>query len=469
MHSTNCLRTLVLLIGMSMSMVAKGNAIDSLKALVTQAEDDTLRAKHLHSLGTAYFNSNLDSAMLYWEQALRLGETLALSEDPAIQRAGKLQVMRSSSNTAVGYQYRGLYPLALKQYQRCLRIAEEMGDKRGTMMALNNIGLIKLSQEKADEALGYFKRSRALAEETQDSNVICTTVNNIGIALKRLKHHTEALAMFRESLALAELLGNDDQIVDDLINIGAIQIIHKHPDSALVTFRRSLALATALEYSLGKSQIISGISQAHEDLGQLDSALTYAHASLDSARQLDLTEDIVGGLEQLADLQQKLGQHALAYATLKEFIKLNDSLFSTAKALEFGQMEQSFDYERASYEAELKSQKDALALRTENLRQYIISFAVVVVVALLLLVGVRFAKQQRLRFFVVFGALLVFFEFALVLLDSFVDGFTGGLPIPKLLANVLLAALIAPLNVFLEKRLVDGKKESVVDEEEIEN
>jgi tetratricopeptide (TPR) repeat protein len=457
MHSPSPLRILILLIGVALPFGLQATAVDSLKTLASTAQDDTTRAKHLHNIGTAYFSSNLDSAMVYWEQALKLGEQLAENDNPAIQKAGKLQVMRSSSNTAVGYQYRGLYPLALRQYQRCLRIAEELDDHAGTMKALNNIGLIKMSQEKPQEALDYFNRSHAIAEELQDSNVLSTTINNVGTALKRLKHYAEALAKFRESLALAELLGNDDQVVDDLINIGAIQIIEKKPDSALATFERSLALATEMEYSLGKPQILNGMSDAYLKLGQMEKALSYAQASIDSARILDLTEDIVGGLEQLANVYKAMGKYELAYVTLKEFIKLNDSLFSTDKALEFGQMEKSFDHEREVYQAELMAHQDAAELRAKNFAQYLISFGVVAVIALLLVVGMRLAKQHRLRYFVVFGALLVFFEFALVLLDNFVDGFTGGMPIPKLLANVLLAALIAPLNVFLEKRLVDGR------------
>ncbi len=449
----------ILVLGLSLLIPASvwANPIDSLKTLLAHAPHDTLRAKYLNNVGTAFFSSNLDSAMVYWERCLKLSETLTQNEDTAVRRFGKLMVMRSSSNTAVGYQYRGLYPLALKQYQRCLRLADELSDTRGRMMALNNIGLIKMSQEKPEEALDYFHRSQEIAEQRNDSNVISTTINNIGTALKRLKKYPEALAKFRESLRWAETMGNDDQIVDDLINIGSIQIINQHPDSALTTFQRSLDLAIELEYSLGKPQILSGISQAYEDLGQLDKALQFAQASLDSARTLDLTEDIVGGLEQLADVYKKLGKHELAFTTLQEFIHLNDSLFSTDKALEFGQLEQSFDYERAEYESALKASKDAAALHKKNFEQYLISFGVVALIALLLVVGMRLAKQHRLRYFVVFGALLVFFEFALVLLDNFVDGFTGGMPIPKLLANVLLAALIAPLNVFLEKRLVDGK------------
>lgn len=450
---------LLFLVGYLPPAAAHANPVDSLKALILNAEHDTLRAKYTNALGTAFFNSDLDSAMFYWQQALKMGEDLSESDDPAVQRAGKLQVMKSASNTAVIHQYRGLYPLAIKQYQRCLRLAEELHDRRGTMIALNNIGLIKMGQEKPAEALDYFQRSQAIAEERMDSLTMSTTLNNIGTALKRLNRHEEALAMFRKSLLWSEIVGNEVQMVDNLINIGSIHMLFQQPDSALATFTQSLEMANAIEYSLGKPQILLGISESYGGIGQLDKALAYAQAGLDSARALDLTEEIVGALERLAEVQHQLGQDDLAFNTISEYNYLKDSLFSTDKALEFGQLEQSFDYERKELESELQARAAEAELRQQNLQQYLISFGTVCVVALLLIVGIRLAKSRRLRYFVVFGALLVFFEFALVLLDSFIDGFTGGLPIPKLLANILLAALLAPLNVVLEKRLMTKKRD----------
>lgn len=451
---------LLLLTCLALPCRATGNETDSLKALAAAAPHDTARAKFLNQVGTAFFGSDLDSALHYWNAALAIGEEMSKSEDEAVRRAGKMQVMRSSSNVGIVLQYRGLYPVALRQYQRCLRLAQELADERGTLIALNNIGLIKMGQEKPDEALDYFQRSQAIAERLQDSTVISTTLNNIGTALKHLDRFDEAMEKFQQSLVWSELVGNDDQIVDDLINIGAIHILDSNYAEALATFRRSLAMAHAIEYGIGLPQILSGLSQSWEGMGRLDSALHYAQASLDTARALDLSEEIVGSLEQLADVQRRLGLDALANNTLLEFIHLKDSLFNTDKALEFGQLEQSFDYERKEYEGQLAAEKAAAAQRIANFKQYLISFAVVCVIALFLVFGIRLAKSRRLRYFVVFGSLLVFFEFALVLLDSFVDGFTGGLPIPKLLANIALAALLTPANELLLQRMVRGGKQA---------
>lgn len=453
----------LLLILLASAGYAAANPIDSLKTLVVKEEHDTARAKLLNALGTAYFNTNLDSALRYWELALDLGEILSKNEDMAIRKAGKLQVMRSSSNTAVVFQYRGLYPLALRQYQRCLRIAEELGDQRGRMIALNNIGLIKLSQEKHAEALEYFERSHKLALQLKDSTVGSTTINNVGTALKRLERYEEALTKFRESLVWAERMENDIQIVDDLINIGSIQSHNKEFDSSLVTFERCLVMANAIEYDLAKPTILSGLSASYLGLKRLPEALHYAEASLDSARSLDLTEEIVNALDQLAEVQEHLGMFESADKTLHEYIELKDSLFSTSKALEFGQLEESFGYERKEYEQAIQNNKATEAKRAENRRQYLIASAWFLGVVVILLIGVRYARSRRVRFMVVFISLLFFFEFLLVLLDSYVDRITGGLPIPKLAVNVGIALIIAPLNTILERWLVHRERGRIVE------
>jgi hypothetical protein len=52
---------------------------------------------------------------------------------------------------------------------------------------------------------------------------------------------------------------------------------------------------------------------------------------------------------------------------------------------------------------------------------------------------------------VTFFAILLLFEFVLVLLDPYVEKFSSGEPLYKLLINALLAACIFPINALLER------------------
>jgi len=53
----------------------------------------------------------------------------------------------------------------------------------------------------------------------------------------------------------------------------------------------------------------------------------------------------------------------------------------------------------------------------------------------------------------IFFSFLLFFEFMLVLLDPFIEDYSGGAPAFKLMFNAVLAAGIFPLHAFFESMI----------------
>lgn len=437
-----------------------GNAVDSLKGELAEAGSDTARARLSNRIGAAFFYSNMDSALVWWTRGLRLGEALAASEDSSERRLGQRAILSSSNNMAVVAQYRGLYPVALRNYQRCIRIAMMLNDKRGLLNALNNIGIIKKDQRDFQEALRYFRGSQGLAVQIADSHSLGTILNNIGTVLLKMNRDGEAMGYFRRSHGVSVRLGDRIQAVDNLINIASIHLEGGNGDSALHLFEMANGLAVEAEYELGRPSALLGMGKAYHLKGEKEQALEHVEMAYGMARELDLTEELVSILEFKAELQSEAGQHAVANGTLGEYIRLKDSLFAVDKALEFGQLEASFDYEREEYEASLRTAREDEAQRKRFMRQYLIALGCLCGVVMLMLVALRFAHAPGLRKVFILAALLFFFEFLLVVLDSVLDARTGGLPVPKLLLNVVLAAGIAPLHGVLERWLSGLKRGS---------
>ncbi|MFN8395165.1 MAG: hypothetical protein U0176_10990 [Bacteroidia bacterium] len=92
------------------SVHAATNPIDSLKAVASSSSHDTARAQVFIAIGKEFFNTSLDSALHYWQAALALGDSMKSDKDPAVSNAAKRIVMRSSSNTAIVFQYKGIVP-----------------------------------------------------------------------------------------------------------------------------------------------------------------------------------------------------------------------------------------------------------------------------------------------------------------------------------------------------------------------
>ena len=78
-----------------------------------------------------------------------------------------------------------------------------------------------------------------------------------------------------------------------------------------------------------------------------------------------------------------------------------------------------------------------------------------IAIIVLLIFVVLFSRRKRLSVKILDISLLIglllLFEFLLILTDSSVDKITGGEPILKLMANVVMALLILPGHQFLER------------------
>jgi hypothetical protein len=80
-----------------------------------------------------------------------------------------------------------------------------------------------------------------------------------------------------------------------------------------------------------------------------------------------------------------------------------------------------------------------------------ISFFLVLIIISLYLGLTR--RNSRYTLILAFTTLLMLFEFVNVYIENFIESYTGNIPIYKVIANVILATLIAPFEVMLKNFL----------------
>jgi hypothetical protein len=152
-----------------------------------------------------------------------------------------------------------------------------------------------------------------------------------------------------------------------------------------------------------------------------------------------------------------LGNWKSAFEYLFLYKQYYDSLRNEDKAREMGRIESKYQFEQQAEEAKQQQaeaqRKEQDATNRRNNLQYLSIF-----VGLLALFGTiaflgKFRIPKRVLDIILFAALLIFFEFLLILFDPFLEQFTGGIPLQKLLFNTFIALGYAPLHGFLEKKL----------------
>jgi tetratricopeptide (TPR) repeat protein len=97
----------------------------------------------------------------------------------------------------------GDYETALSYLKRSLAIREEIGDKSGEGVTLNNIAGIYHARGDYETALSYLKRSLAIREEIGDRAGLCATLFNMGHIHAQADQVQEALGAWVAVYAMA--------------------------------------------------------------------------------------------------------------------------------------------------------------------------------------------------------------------------------------------------------------------------
>lgn len=119
-----------------------GQNTDSLKLVLKNTKNDTTRCNILGML----IESENDETVWpkYNEQLLQLTEA-SLKQTPPNTPAYRFYLKHYCSalnNLGVLSRKKGNIPKAIECYNQCLKINEELGDKKGTALSLSNIGFI---------------------------------------------------------------------------------------------------------------------------------------------------------------------------------------------------------------------------------------------------------------------------------------------------------------------------------------
>ncbi|MBA3664385.1 MAG: tetratricopeptide repeat protein [Bacteroidetes bacterium] len=169
-------------------------------------------AASLGNIGNIYINQRDDAnAITYYTKSLKIQEEIR-------DRKGIANVL---NNLGLIYDNQGHHSQAIDYFTKSLKIFEETGYKQGKALSLNNIGNVyrsqgdsatdagnsKLSADKYAKAIDYHTQSLKIREEIEDKQGIAISLNNIGnIYTKQDKFHL-AFDYNNRALNMAQELG----------------------------------------------------------------------------------------------------------------------------------------------------------------------------------------------------------------------------------------------------------------------
>ncbi len=366
---------------------AQTPVIDSLKAVLKTAKEDSNKVKALAMLGDKLWRvGEMDTAMILAKEGVALGEKIKYKKGLAT----------SLATVGLIHWQKGNYPEALKFHLEALKIREAINEQKGIAACYNNIGNVYWNQERLDEALVYHKKALAIREKINDKSGQAGTYNNIGTIMIDKNDFKEAEKCFLKSVEIREGLGDKAGMATALNNLGIVYITQKKPELALSNYEKALEIRETIGDKSGIAFSLSSIGAVLFAQKKYKQARGHETRALEIAKQLGSKRQISTAYMRLARLDSVEGNFKGAYTNFRLDMMYRDSMISEANTKK--SVEEAMNYEFEKKEAAAKAEqekKDAIA-EVEAHRQKLITRAVSAF-GLLILIFAVFAYRSYLQ------------------------------------------------------------------------
>jgi len=369
--------------------------LDSLNQVLNTTKQDTTKIITLLKIGDQYEYITPDTALLYYQKALKLAKT----------KKEQKFIAKCFNNIGNIYTDQSNYAKALDYFLQALKIYEELSDKDGIGTNLVGIGSIYYYQSNYAKALEYDLKALKIYEELGNKRSIAINLVGIGAIYAEQSNYDKALDYFLQALKINEELGDKSGIATNLGNIGIIYHDQSNYDKALDYFLQALKIFEELGDKNGMTYQLNSIANLYNDLKQYKKAKNYANKGLKLAKEieaLDLEQEVYGAL---TETYKGLNNYKKALEYKDKWIELKDSIFSTEKTASIADLQNKYNSEKQAIidsiatakQMEIKDAEIAQANAEKKVQQtqrnmFIIAFAL-----MLLLAGFVFRSYRQKR------------------------------------------------------------------------
>lgn len=118
--------------------------------------------------------------------------------------------------------FRGDYEKALADYEKALKIREAIGDVKGRIYTINNIGVVYMETGRLEEARDYFHQGVEYEERIRNKSGLASALDNIGNSYHTSGDFDKALDYHLRGLELYKQAGDRNGIAWALCSLGYI-------------------------------------------------------------------------------------------------------------------------------------------------------------------------------------------------------------------------------------------------------
>ncbi len=313
-------------------------------------------AKLGHNLGVlVQARGDYAAALLQYEKSLKIEEEIG-------NRAGV-----AGSLYQIGYLHylRGDYAVALVQYEKTLLIQEELGDRAGVASSLHQVGMVYQARGDYDAALQQYEKSRKINEELGNSLGVANALHQIGIIHQARGDYVAALAEYEEARKIREALNSPAGVASSLHQIGMIHQARGEYAAALQHYEKSLKIFEELDDRAGVADSLNQIGNLYYLRGDHVAALAEYEKSLKIAEGLGNRAGVARSLHQIGVVHQTREDYAAASRHYEKSLQILEELGDRAGVATSLHQSGNLHYLREDYAVALQQYEKSLRIKEE--------------------------------------------------------------------------------------------------------
>ena len=358
----------------------------------SKATDDLIVGKVVRVLGVLhYYQSNLDSTLYYYQNALRIFESIGEENE----------TVKTKKNIGLVYSNQGDYPEAIKMLMDAHAYFESKNDTTSTIANFNDIGNAFALSNNDDKALAYQFKALELLAKFPNPSLEGNVYNSIGYVYAEKEQLDSAVYYYEKSLKLKERYGNVYSQLNTRNNLCDCYSGLDKQEKALLCYEQLIPLQREVNDQQGLLRSYINLANENTKLKNYQKAIRL----LDEVKPL---LNSVGTLEIKMDFYRVLqwilaenGSHKKAYEAQKLYQTLKDSLFNEEKNHQIVELSTKYEVEKKNSQlAENKEQLTAAQneillaqLHLKNRNFWLLALGLISL--LVILISVLLIQRQR--------------------------------------------------------------------------
>jgi predicted ATPase/class 3 adenylate cyclase len=214
----------------------------------------------------------------------------------AVDLPGPRDAVRARAHIAAGgiAYWRGEFDSVRRHYEEALAISREVGDRRGEMDGLYNVGFVPMVTGDHVAAVPFWQQSQAIARELGDRTMMAKSVQNVGYTLMLMSEPAGALPLLEEARAIWLELKNRTELAESTGVIGHIHRTAGNLEEAVRFYREALEIFHEAGNLPSIAGMLDGLAAVASTRGRHEAALRLTGAAA------ALKERIGGGIPMAA-------------------------------------------------------------------------------------------------------------------------------------------------------------------------